>query len=414
MAVHSRRAATALARLPEVDPAIAALSLWCQYRDSEGPTMTEGEIILVGPEFPLLPISEQTGLIAHHILHVALRHSARRTAAAERYGPRFQVRHYDLACDALVNEALLQAQHALPRPAVRASEIIAKLPPADQPQNVLAEWDCDQLYAAIATQGGASGQTQGEAIERYAEAQNFQPDLKGIDPHAKEPEVWAGRIEQALQAGKRAGSGIGAVLARFGDLPRATVPWEVRLRRLLAKALAQHPAPSHRRPARGWLARDSLARQAGTPFPAFEPALRRDARRPRLVIGLDTSSSIPEPVLELFASEALSISRRTGAETTLLGFDTEVHSRGRLTSLGDISRLDLRRGGGTDFGPLLRDAAALDPSLVIVLTDLDAPTPTDCAADILWVAPVPPQTMPRCGAVLIMDDSVHSRQNRWG
>ena len=71
---HSTRVAHALARLPEVDPAIAALALWCTYRDSVEPTATQGDTILVGPEFPLLAISEQTGLIAHHVLHVALRH----------------------------------------------------------------------------------------------------------------------------------------------------------------------------------------------------------------------------------------------------------------------------------------------------------------------------------------------------
>ncbi|MEM8537520.1 MAG: hypothetical protein AAGF56_06630, partial [Pseudomonadota bacterium] len=120
---HSTRAQPALARLPEVDPAIAALALWCTYRDSDAPTATQGETILVGPEFPLLPISEQVGVIAHHVLHVALRHSARRSAAAERHTGRFLDKQYDLACDALVNEALLQGGHALPRPAVRAADI---------------------------------------------------------------------------------------------------------------------------------------------------------------------------------------------------------------------------------------------------------------------------------------------------
>ncbi|MEO0917897.1 MAG: hypothetical protein AAFY31_13085, partial [Pseudomonadota bacterium] len=104
---HSTRARQALARLPEVDPAIAALSLWCRYRDGTGPTVTDGETIYVGPEFPLLPISEQTGVIAHHVMHVALRHSSRRAVAHERYGASFRADVFDLACDAIVNEALL-------------------------------------------------------------------------------------------------------------------------------------------------------------------------------------------------------------------------------------------------------------------------------------------------------------------
>ncbi|MEL6958855.1 MAG: VWA-like domain-containing protein [Pseudomonadota bacterium] len=410
--IHSKRIQPALARLPEVDPAIAALALWCNWRDDNGPTRTTGDTILVGPEFQLLPISEQTGLAAHHVLHVALRHSARRAAAAERYGSRFQARLFDLASDALVNEALLQAHHALPRPCVRANEIAERLPSEDRPANLLAEWDCDRLYVVLANHATQRSGTEDDPVEAYMQAQGFAPDLDGSDPDHAEPEIWAGRVEQALQAGQRAGSGIGAVLARFGDLPQARVPWEVRLRRLLGKALLQEPRPSHRRPSRVWLARDSQARQDGTIQPAFDPAILRNQRRPRLVVALDTSSSIRDVTLELFASEALSILRRTGAEAHLLGFDTEVHSAIRLRSASDLQSLDLKRGGGTDFGPVLAEAEALDPSLIIVLTDLDAPTPSRIRAPLIWAVPTEPAKVPETGDVLVMNDVVAlSRQS---
>ena len=48
---HSRRASAALARMPEIDPAIAALALWCRHRDDPGRTRTRGDTILYGPEF---------------------------------------------------------------------------------------------------------------------------------------------------------------------------------------------------------------------------------------------------------------------------------------------------------------------------------------------------------------------------
>lgn len=404
MAAHSTRVKAALARLPEVDPAIAALALWCQYRDGDGPTMTAGEVIVVGPEFPLLPISEQTGVIAHHVLHVALRHSARRMAAQARFRAGFQPMLYDLACDAMVNEALLQAQHALPRPAVRAADVVAMLPVADRPDNVLVEWDCDQLYAVMTGRSGGTGGETGEAFQRYAIAQGFASDLTGTDADRAEPEVWAGRVTQALQAGQRAGSGIGAILIRFGDLPRAVVPWEVKLRRLLATALAQHPVQSQRRPARGWLARDAHARQTGEAQPAFAPALRWERDAVRLVVALDTSSSITDPILAMFAAEAVAIVRRTGAEAHVLGFDTEVHSRGRLTGVDDLRQCEMRRGGGTDFGPMLAEAQALTPAMTVVLTDLDAPTPAGMAMRLLWAVPTAPPMTPSCGEVLIMDD----------
>ncbi|MEO1640226.1 MAG: VWA-like domain-containing protein [Pseudomonadota bacterium] len=404
---HSARARAALARLPEVDPAIAALALWCRFRDADGPTATEGETILIGPAFPHLPISEQVGVIAHHVLHVALRHSGRRTTAAERHGGRFRAGQYDLACDALVNEALLQGGHALPRPAVRAADIVALLPPEDRPENVLDEWDSDKLYAAMTAQRVGPGEaTEGE-IERYAQAQGFEPDLKGSDPDSTEAEVWAGRVEQAMQAGQRAGSGIGAALSALGDLPKARVPWEVKLRRLLAKALAEHPRQTYRRPARSWLARDALALQMGGGQPVFEPATAREGRRPRLVIGLDTSSSIQPATLDMFAAEALSIVRRTGVEAHLLGFDTEVHSRTVFRSADALTAVApaMRRDGGTDFDAVLAEAQALDPSHIIMLTDLDAPTQQVVAAPVLWAVPAQPIAPPGYGEVLIMDDA---------
>ncbi|MCY4179306.1 MAG: VWA-like domain-containing protein [Litoreibacter sp.] len=401
---HSARAQRALALLPEIDPAIAMLGLWCSFRDSPERTATEGEVIRVGPEFPRLPISEQTGLIAHHILHVALRHSARRSEAQQRYGAGFRAESYDLACDALVNEALLKGGHALPRPAVRAGDIVALLPPNQRPENVLSEWDCDRLYAAIAAQSPGRGTSEEGEIERYAATQGFEPDLQGSDPETAEPEVWAGRVDQALSAGRNAGSGIGAALNAFGDLPRARVPWEIRLRRMLHKALSRHPRQSHRRPARTWLARDALARQGGGAQPVFEPGQVRQDKRPRLVVALDTSSSIDARALNLFAAEAISAIKRSGAEAYLLGFDTEVHFKERFERADAIKALQLRRGGGTDLDPVLSDASALDPSFIVVLTDLDAPMRIVPLAPVIWAVPAEPSVRPGFGEVLVLND----------
>lgn len=401
---HSVRVQPALARLPEVDPAIAALALWCTYRDGDQATFTEGDTIWVGPEFPLLPISEQTGLIAHHVLHVALRHSGRKAATRERYGAQFRAETYDLACDALVNEALLQGGHAIPRPAVRAADIVARLPVDKRPKNVLAEWDSDTLYSAMAEASAGRQSGDGDAFESYARTQGFEPDLHDSDPDKAEADIWAGRVEEAMSAGNRAGSGIGAILTLFADLPKAVVPWEVRLRRMLWKALAQHPRQTHRRPARAWLARDALARQLRGAQPVFEPGLARDVRRPRLVIALDTSSSIEKPTLDLFAAEAISMVRRTGAEVHLLGFDTEVHSRSRIVDHAAMSALAMRSGGGTDFDPVLEEAQSLDPSLIVVLTDLGATARVPISAPLLWATPSQPSCPPGFGDLLIMDD----------
>ncbi|MEM6594013.1 MAG: VWA-like domain-containing protein [Pseudomonadota bacterium] len=403
---HSARARAALAHLPDIDPAIAMLALWCEFRDAPGKTETQGEVIRIGPEFATLSLPEQTGVIAHHVLHVALHHSARRSEAGLRYGENFRPDMFDLACDALVNEALLQGGHALPRPAVRAADIVARLPPNEQSSDVLSDWDCARLYAAIVAHSAGRGRTEEGEIERYALAQGFAPDLNGSDPDSAAPEVWAGRVDQALSAGRGAGTGIGALTSSFGDLPKPRVPWEIRLRRYLHKALSQHPSQSHTRPARAWLARDALARRQGGAQPVFEPGLARQNKRLRLVIGVDTSSSIEAGELDLFAAEAASIARKSGAETHLLGFDTEVHFRGTLSRAEAIGAITMRRGGGTDLGPVLQEAGALDPSLIVILSDLDAPLPAFTAFPVLWAVPRLPAETPAFGDLVMMRDDM--------
>ncbi|MCH2163407.1 MAG: VWA-like domain-containing protein [Marinovum sp.] len=388
--------------MPEVDPAIAALALWCQHRDDRGPTRTEGDTIYYGPEFPLLPISEQTGLLAHHVCHVALRHAPRKAQMAQRMGQGFQPDLYALAADGLINEALLQAGHALPRPAVRASEIVALLPLEERPKTVLSAWDCDQFYLALIGRLGSGGQGASGAAQSYAKARGFEDDIGAAAPEESQQDIWAGRMTQALAVGQRAGGGIGAVLAQFADLPLAGVPWEVHLRRKLRQALFTHRHVSFQRPSRSWLARDAFAVQQSGPRPVFEPGWRGGDRRLRLVVGLDTSSSIPEATLALFAAEALSAVRKSGAEAHLLGFDTEVHHRSNLDRANSLQSLTLRRGGGTDFDCVLEEAQGLDPSLIVLLTDLEGEVAYRPKAPLIWAVPEPPQFTPRLGDVLVM------------
>lgn len=401
--IHSRRAAAALARMPEIDPAIAALALWCRHRDDPGQTRTRGDTILYGPGFEALSLPEQTGLAAHHVLHVALRHSGRADALAVRLGADFDAARFSLACDGLINDLLIEGGHALPRPAVRATELIDRVAgPGIDAATIMAEWTAERLYLALLHKPSRGETRDTDTADGYARDKQFQPDLDGDPQEDSGPDTWRARLEQAFAAGRAAGTGIGPVLRRFADLPTAAVPWEVRLRRLLLRAVSDHPRRSHKRPAHGWIAREAMARTSGGPVPVFEPGPARDARRPRIVVALDTSSSITEAQLDLFAAEALSITRRSGAETHLLGFDTEVHTRTRLDRAA-LEGLEMRRGGGTDFADVIAEAGRLAPSIAVILTDLDGPTGAAPAFPVLWAVPHAPGTAPSFGTILEMD-----------
>lgn len=131
------------------------------------------------------------------------------------------------------------------------------------------------------------------------------------------------------------------------------------------------------------------AQRAGTPEPVFQPGRSRDAHRHRVVVGLDTSSSIDATMLALFCSGTEGVSRRSGAEVHVLSFDEQVHDArwmdtGAWRSLRDIP---LRTGGGTDYGPVIAAALRLQPSILVMLTDLDAPFGPPPPFPVLWAVP---------------------------
>jgi predicted metal-dependent peptidase len=386
---HSTRAARALAHLGEVDPALAVLSLWCRHRDG-AETSTVGEVITYGPGFPTLGLPEQLGTVAHHVLHVALRHSARQAGLAERLGAGFDPALYGMAADGIVNQTLALAGHALPRPAVLLMDLLLEAGlSAASAVEALSQWDADRLAMAL-----HADPARAKRVKDWGQAKGFTADLRAGVPEdgpAQSAADWRNQMLRAMEAGRKAGGGIGRLGAILADLSPDPVPWEVHLRGLLARALTDRPRESWRRPAGRWLAAMAEADQKGHLAPPFEPGRQRQDQRPRIVVGLDTSSSIDELTLRLFLAEAEGIARRTGAEAHLLAFDTAVFLSRRLDREGwTIAReVPLRRGGGTDFADLFDRAARLAPSIVVILTDLDAPLPPRPGFPLLWAVPRP-------------------------
>jgi len=403
---HSTRAARALAHLGEVDPALAVLSLWCRHRDGPGATRTDGDTISYGPGFDTLGLPEQVGLAAHHVLHVALRHSDRQAGLAERLGAAFDPSLFGLAADGIINETLILAGHALPRPAVTLTDLLAEAGlPAKSAVDALERWDADRLAMAL-----HADPARAEKLRDWGATRGFAVDLGLGEPDAegetRTAADWRNQMLRALEAGRKAGSGIGRLGAILADLAPASVPWEVRLRGLLARALLERPHSSWRRPSGRWVARMAEAERGGGPVPVYEPGRQRMDQRPRIVIGLDTSSSIDAQTLRLFTSEAEAIARRTGAEAHLLAFDETVFLAHRLDPNGwhGLRDAGFRTGGGTDFGDLFAKAEKIRPSIAVILTDLDAAPPPAPSFPVLWAVPQP-GVHPPFGTVLTLGDA---------
>lgn len=391
---HSPRASPALRALAEADPALAALALWCRHRDVEaGPVAeTEGETIRYGPGFASLPLHEQVGLAGHHVLHVALRHGARLAGMVERRGGDFDPLLWSIAADAIVNEVLLAAGHALPRPALTLTGLLADvMGPAAPAGEALAEWDVDRLYLRLRADAGG----EGARARAHAARQGFAPDIRpapGAGTGSPDPAAadWRAHLARALAAGRAAGFGIGTFGHRLADIPEPRTPWEVLLRRLLARAVLPVPAPAPLHPSRGWLAMDDAAARTGRPRPGFLAGMRRGSPVPRIVVALDCSTSIDAPRLAMLVAEVAGIARRARGEIRLLVFDTLVRGEAGLDPASwraTLAAITLPQGGGTDFRPVIARAAALGASVLVVLTDLDGPAGPAPRLPVIWAVP---------------------------
>ena len=403
---HSTRAARALIRLAEDDPAFAALSLWCRHRDDDTPGLladTDGTTIRYGLRFDGLPLAEQIGIAAHQILHSALRHPARADSFAARFGAAHDPESYNIAADAVVNECLIQAGFVLPRPFVTLKGVLDEGLGDTGPDPNLADWDADRLYVRLMARKSNGG--DGGKLKSYAATRGFDGDLRpaiaeehGGDEVAAD---WQQRLSRALEAGRAAGRGIGMLGAALADIPQSRTPWEVVLRGLLARAVTQTPRLTHARPARQWLALDSAAGADETP--AFQPGVARAQMVPRIAVCIDVSTSIDAPRRALFAAQVAGVGKRTGVEVHVLVFDEVVHRITRMTGANwdrEVTDIALADGGGTSFLPVLEAATVLAPSAIVVLTDLDGPVGPAPPCPVIWAVPQDPAPTPPFGRVL--------------
>jgi predicted metal-dependent peptidase len=404
MSRHSERASRALRKLAETDPAFASLSLWVAHEDSDArplPAWSDGTTIRYGPSFETHSLPEQMGLAAHHILHVAFRHSTRREAMALRFGAAHDGGLFNTAADAVLNEALFRAGYVLPRPCVLLTDLLREaLGDIAPPDDALARWDAERLYVSLMATGDKGRPREAaDKARTFAARQSFEEDLDaGAPDEGEDAGEWQERVTRAMEAGRLAGRGIGVIGHRLADLPETRVPWETVLRRLVTKAVTNLPRQSWRRPTGRWLALDA----AGQALP-FEPATARTARAPRVAIGIDSSSSVDATRLALFAAQVAGIARRTGAETHVLVFDETVRDR-QVMRAGTweraVTQLAFTRDGGTDFAPVLAEADRLDPAVIVMLTDLDAPLPPRPRAPVIWAVPEAPRAAPAWGRVV--------------
>ena len=274
------------------------------------------------------------------------------------------------------------------------------------------------------SQNGQGGQGQEEiydptasdALEAWADQNGYKGDIdeqaikdgaaQGAADDSMEEAEWAQRVARGLAQGKLAGQGIGKLGYKIADVPKSRTPWEQILRQLVSKAVTRMPQPSYMRPTKKFLAMDSHAMAYGLERPTYEQGWINQKGVPRVAVGVDVSGSIDNQTLRTFAGEIAAIGKKTGAEIHVLVFDTEVLSHTKMQGQDwdtEITKLEFARGGGTDFKPVIARAMELEPSIIVILTDLYADFGEAPKAKVVWAVEEETSIVPPYGRVITME-----------
>jgi hypothetical protein len=430
-AVYTHRGTRAVQRLVEYAPSTGSLALWVGHRDVDGAdaplgATNDGATISYGPAFERLPLTLQTGLVAHQVLHVALRHAPRYHELRSQVGD-VDLELFNLCADALVNSALGHLSWLELDDGVRLEDLLRNaLHIRQDAERSLLEWDLERLYRAIDDRRPArqhptrqaGSRRPGSDSPKSSSARGLDQDRLDVEemsaahlrdgpraataramarraPHdlvpdgAARPEIEAERTREWRERMVRghADDGIHSMLRTLlADLPKVRTPWERILRTRLAHGLSIRPSLNWSRPARSYLA--NQGRMAGGGRMPWEPGFASSKTVARLAVMVDVSGSIDERLLERFAGEIEAITRRMEAATLVVAGDDRV----RRVDVFEPGRSNLREirfqgGGGTDFSPLLAEAEGWRPDIGVFLTDLDGPADHRPRFPVIWAVP---------------------------
>jgi predicted metal-dependent peptidase len=434
--LYRHRGTRAIQQMVEFAPSTGGLALWVKHRDLPPeidpvpvPVATDGDTVYYGATFEQLPLHLQVGLVAHEVLHIALRHPQRYLDLQQLLGD-VDLELFNICADAIVNSALSHLSWLeLPVSSVFLDKLLLATLGIDVGvDKALLEWDVERLYRAIDdrrasdkgraqktrrrrrggigdSQPGEEGRAARKEIDESSQSEvredgpmSARVRSLGAETHAdlfprpdaqKQPELEAEQAREWSERILRAHAGDGAhsmLRALIADLPKIRTPWEQILRTRLARGLSIQPNLSWSRPARSYIANQGRL-GPGRRLP-WEPGISSAKSVPRLVVIVDVSGSIEDNLMERFAGEIEAITRRLEAGLVLVIGDRIVQRVAHFKpGQSDLRAIEFNGGGGTDFTPLLEEADKHGPDIGVVLTDLDGPARFRPRWPVIWAVP---------------------------
>lgn len=304
------------------------------------------------------------GCLCHEVMHCALSHHTRR-------GDR-DPKKWNVAADYAVNPLILD-KFALPDgvlinpdfSGLSAEEIYSRLPDQGPGQDGSGP-------------GGSQGQDDSSSDPGgCGEVRDLPGDDGGVASAAdlsKSESEWRVAVAQAAQQARAFGSLPAGVSRVVQDIVNPKVDWRSILHRFMDTVSSSDYSwspPNRRHVYSGLYLPSCRERQLGT-----------------VVVAVDTSGSIDQKSLDLFASELSAILRDFRAETYVIYCDSSIQGIEHFYQGDFPDKLNPMGGGGTDFRPVFEwiDKENINPSCVIYFTDLDGRFPdTSPMFPVLWV-----------------------------
>lgn len=350
---------------------------------------TNGKAIGFNPDFALdLPGDHLTGVVAHEILHVAMRHNYRR-------GDRDQS-IWNEACDYAINGVLVRDGFTLPDGALL--------------DDAYANLSAEQIYAQLVDRDDQDEQQQGDQSGGDESGDDDQPQQSGQGSQDN---------QQGDTQDNQGGGGQPGEVRDAGDDAPSQDDWRTKIvgHAKLAKNLhavygqndsdaADIAAGDAKKASVNWrdVLQQFLTRTAQDDYSWARPNRRHlsgDLHMPSLVsegagviaVAIDTSGSVDEAQLQRFLGELQGVVDQIQPERVLVWcVDTRVRGGTQTFERGDLIQPRVLGGGGTRFEPAFQavDDSHEDIACLIYFTDGMARMPeTAPTVPTLWAITQP-------------------------
>jgi predicted metal-dependent peptidase len=386
-------------------------------RPELGTMATDGEKLFYSPDFVLgLKQHELFGVLAHETLHPALGHHARRDGREQA--------DFNDACDLVINPMLQAAGFRLP-----ATGRFPGKPPYEYVPGT-ENLSCEEVYDLIQEhkkpppppppdpQQGDQGSGEDEEQDAGGEGDESGPDEEQPDEEQGEGEGGGDAQQQPGQGEAPADpapdpGGCGGVLdpgdGSPADARESESRWQVAVAQAaeVARKMGSLPGGLERligevlQPKEDWreVLREFVSRQARTEHSWSRPNRRyfqqgiylpslRGCELGDVVVAIDTSGSIRERELSLFAAELQAILEAYSCTLTVLYHDSEIQGVQHWTPSDGPLALSPVGGGGTSHVPVfdwLAEHDTGDAPCLVAFTDLATEFPSRAPdLPVLW------------------------------